>query len=452
MTPVFDLAIVGAGAAGLTAAIAAGERAAASGTGVAPRILLLEGARRPGAKILVSGGGRCNVTNVEITPADYHSTRPESVRRVLSYFDLARTLAWFDSLGVELKLEPTGKYFPTSDKARTVLDALLARVAALSVELRAGHRVERIMPPATPDSPDAAWLVEGRSSVADGTTAPFALRARRVVMATGGLSLPKSGSDGAGLRWLAGLGHTVRPLSPALAPLVFSGAAGGNPFADLSGLSIDARLSVRAAAAATTRSAAVLFTHFGASGPAPMDISRHVSQAMQAAPAAPPPAVTLAHPDLPTPAHADRWLLARAAEAPRRTVAAALGALHPERFARLLAGEHAETRLTDLARETRLALATRLAALPLPVTGDRGYTFAETTAGGVDLAEIDLKTMESRKHPGLHLAGELLDADGRIGGFNFQWAWTTGWLAGRGAMAPSSPNEAFRVRNSGASK
>jgi predicted Rossmann fold flavoprotein len=428
---VVDIAIVGAGAAGLAAAIFAGEAARASGKG--PSILLLEGARKPGAKILVSGGGRCNVTNEAVSERDYWSGRGNAgsatIRRVLRAFDEKRTLDWMRSLGVTLKLEPTGKYFPLSDSARTVLEALLRRVREVGVELRAGTRVTAIK-----KCDDGFSLTLSRDGQAS------TLLARRAILACGGKSLPKSGSDGAGLDFAQRLGHTIVPTTQALSPLVWQANAGGATarLGGLAGVTIDGRLELREAGGrrlfAWTDS--MVFTHFGLSGPAPMNLSRHLLRARLERPGAT-FVVTLGHPTLPTAEAADGWLRAQAATYPRRMTAPALRALWPERLARLLAGDAGE--LGRLRREERLALARRLAGLELAVADARGWSFAETTAGGVDLREIDSRTMASRKADGLFLCGEMLDVDGRIGGFNFQWAWAGGWLAGRGAVGVNRP-------------
>lgn len=412
-----DIAIVGAGAAGLAAAIFAGE--AARGTGC--RIVALDGARKLGAKIIVSGGGRCNVTNVDVRPEDYWGGPRPVIRNVLRAFDHRRTLEWMKSLGVALKLEPTGKYFPATDSARTVLEALVRRVGEVGVELRPGARVKDVR------RADTGFEIQ----FADAPP----LAARRLVMAMGGLSLPKSGSDGAGLAMARRLGHAIVPTTPALVPLLLGRMPGaGGHFADWSGITIDARLAVREANGKIReeRQGSLLFTHFGISGPAALDLSRHWLRARLENPAGE-AGVTLGHPDFANEEAARAWLDVQAREHPTRQAATALQSLWPERLAREMAGTGAT--LGQLPKAERRRLARELAALALNVTGDRGYSFAETTAGGVDLREIDYRTMESRKAPGLFLCGEMLDVDGRIGGFNFQWAWASGYLAGRGAAA-----------------
>ncbi|MBI5153616.1 aminoacetone oxidase family FAD-binding enzyme [Candidatus Poribacteria bacterium] len=416
MTP--RIVIIGAGAAGLAAACFAGEAARGSGA----EVLLLEGARTPGAKILVSGGGRCNVTNERVTPEDFHGGPRPIIRNVLRAFDERRALEWMRALGVELKLEPTGKYFPVSDKARTVLEALVHGAESSGARLISGTRV---------------------TSIEAGTERRFAIRiesaagtihADRIILASGGLSLPKSGSDGWGLDAARQFGHSIIPTTPALVPLLLRpGNTPGGRFAEFSGVTILARLGLFGdeRKPATQVEGSLLFTHLGLSGPAARDMSRHLLRARLVRPAVP-WRLGIGHPRFPDADAADVWLRGEAAHGGKRTVVSAIESLYPERIARALT-EGLGT-LAELTRESRRQLAANLAHLPVDVLGDRGYTFAETTAGGVDLREIAAHTMESRVCPGLHLCGEMLDADGRIGGFNFQWAWATGYLAGRGAV------------------
>jgi len=427
-----DIAIIGAGAAGLAAAIFAGEEAVRLGRRL--HIVLLDGARKPGAKILVSGGGRCNVTHAEVTPDDYCGGSPKIIRNVISRFDEQQTIQWMSSLGIDLKLEDTGKYFPVTDSARTVLDALLGRVHNLGIETRFGWRVSNLTQDTTGDN--SVWLL---ANAIDGTT----LHARSVIVATGGRALPKSGSDGAGYGWLDKLGHTIIPTVPALAPLILSehGIAGSplsKHFADLSGLSITARLEfVVDGRVHGSFTGPILFTHFGLSGPAPMNVSRHVARYRHDNPGTSQGQLQLGLTEFTDTRAADDWLLKQIQDRPKQTIANALRELMPERMAAVVASGVQAERLTDLTRDDRKHLAQLLAGSPLAVKGDRGYSFAEATAGGVALDEVRWKTMESRKADALYLVGEVLDVDGRIGGFNFQWAWSTGHIAGKAAAARS---------------
>lgn len=260
-----DIAIVGGGAAGLAAAIFAAETARE--TGAPAHVVVLESARRIGAKILVSGGGRCNVTHERVTPDDFNGAR-NPIRNVLAAFDADAAARWFASLGVELEREDTGKLFPVTDRAQTVLDALLGRCRALGVEIRTGCRVAAIAPPSGDGgaSPHFTITVEH-----DGVTTT--LEAQRVVVATGGRSLPRTGSDGSGYALVRALRHTVTETHPALVPLVLR-----SDFfhASLRGVSHPAELTTLAnGKRIDRRSGSLLWTHFGVSGPVVLDASRH---------------------------------------------------------------------------------------------------------------------------------------------------------------------------------
>ena len=412
----FDLVVLGAGAAGLMCAAVAGARGR--------RVALLEHSAQPGRKILISGGGRCNVTHDVVRPEDFCGANPRMIAQTLRHFTVADTIAFFAELGVVLKTEDTGKLFPVSDDAHTVLDALLRACA------RAGAAVRGACP-VTAVATDSDGFVL--------TTPDGPLRARRLVIATGGRSLPKTGSDGSGYRLAQVLGHTVAPQFPALVPLVLEK---DHWLTGLSGIAVDALLTLRSASGRTLhrQQGAVLCTHFGLSGPAVMDISRHWIAAHAADPAVTLTADLTAGQEF---SAVESRLLEHARKHPRATAAAALRPLLPERLAvalcRHAAGIDPATSLAHLTRDDRRALLHALTALPLPVLRDRGYLFAEVTAGGVPLDEIDPATMASRRCPGLYFCGEILDADGRNGGYNFQWAWCTGFLAGRHAAASLFP-------------
>jgi predicted Rossmann fold flavoprotein len=406
------LAVVGAGAAGLMAAITA---ARAGG-----RVRLLDGARTLGAKILISGGGRCNVTHHAVDETSFAGSSPAAIRKVLRRFDVPATVAFFADLGVALKREETGKLFPVTDRARTVLDALLEAAHMAGVEIVHPWRVAEVL-----RGPSGFTLV-----ASDGRR----LEADRVVLATGGKSLPKSGSDGAGYGIAMKLGHSITDLVlPALVPLRL---AEGHFLRALSGLAARAAVEVRSASGrrlvALTGDA--LCTHLGLSGPVILDVSRHLLVARVSDPEA-----RLVISWLPgtTTASLDEHLRTMGAATPVRLLQGQEQI--PERLARALcaaAGVDPATPGHRLTREGRLALARLATQLPAPVVGDAGFDFAEVTAGGVPLRELDLGTMESRACPGLFVCGEICDVDGRIGGFNFQWAWASGYVAGTAAAAP----------------
>jgi predicted Rossmann fold flavoprotein len=404
------VAVVGAGAAGLMAAIHAGRSGAC-------RVLLLDGARTLGAKILVSGGGRCNVTHHAVDEKAFSGSTPAAIRKVLRRFDVPATVAFFAEPQVALKREDTGKLFPVTDRARTVLDALLESAHIAGVEIVHPWRVAEVT-----RGPAGFALV-----AADGRR----IEAERVVLATGGKSLAKSGSDGAGYRLAKRLGHSVTDLLlPALVPLRL---ADGHFLRGLPGLAAPATVEVRSAAGRrmATLTGDTLCTHFGLSGPAILDVSRHLLVARAADPAAGLLITWL--PGTSTEA-LDERLRTLGAATPLRLLQAEM----PERLARALcaaAGVDPVTPGHRLTREGRRSLARAVTQLAVPVVGDTGFDFAEVTAGGVPLRELDLATLESRACPGLFVCGEICDVDGRIGGFNFQWAWASGYVAGTAAAA-----------------
>ena len=397
--------IVGGGAAGMMTAIAAAR-------GGARGVTVVDGATQLGAKILVSGGARCNVTNAHVTADDFNGGSPALVRRVLRAFDERATVRFFAELGVALHEEEHGKLFPDTNRARTVLAALVAECARLGVSIRPGHRVTRI-------AREAEGFVV--------TTTRGDLRAPRVVLATGGRSLPKSGSDGAGYAFAAALDHTIVPTTPALVPLVLE----GDFHVALAGVALPVELTIAAAGAKRRRvRGSMLWTHVGISGPAALDLSRHWLRARLDDR---PVGVTASFvPGARFETIEDRWLDATARR-PRQSIAALVTELVPASMADALfaaCGIRRDTPLAELTRDARRALAHALVEWPLPIRDSRGYTHAEVTAGGVRLDEVDVATMASRRSEGLYLVGEILDVDGRLGGFNFQWAWATGFIAG----------------------
>ncbi len=403
-----DIAIVGAGAAGLAAAIFA-RRANGSRS-----VVVLERARKPGAKILVSGGSRCNVTNAIVADADFWGGSRAIIRRVLRTFPVDETVAFFAAIGVTLHEEAGGKLFPDSNRSRDVLDALLRETTAQGAALHAGHRVEDVVA-----DPNGFRIVTPHGE----------LRAPRIVLATGGRSLPKSGSDGAGIEMARRLGHNVVSTTPALTPLLL--AEDDDLHRRLSGVAHDAELSIWIDGARSRRIAgALLWTHFGVSGPVALDASRHWLRAQIEGRT---PAITVNFRGGASFDAIERTWIDLALARPRASVQHVLSGIMPASVASAwlpTLGLDGSTPLAHVSRGDRRTLAHALAAWPLPVVGARGYAAAEATAGGVSLAEIDPATMESRVRRGLFLVGEMLDVDGRLGGFNFQWAWSSGKVAG----------------------
>jgi hypothetical protein len=416
-----DVVVVGAGAAGLMAAVWAGRGAPGA------RVVAVDGAKRLGAKILVAGGGRCNVTHHAVDETAYAGSSRNAIKNVLRSFGVPETVEFFRRLGVQLKREETGKLFPTTDRAQTVLDALLLAARQAGAEVRHPWRVAgvRAVPGGFVVTRDAALTGTGEAG--------NELFARRVVLCTGGKALPKSGSDGLGYALAAGFGHTVTErVFPALVPLETAGDFFGR---GLSGVATPVVLTVESDTGKrlAQERGPMLLTHFGVSGPAVLDVSRHYLDAKGKDAGA-----RLLCNWLPaTEVDALDRQLAGLRTSPGRLLMEAPHRL-PERLARGLcdaAGIDASARPDHLTREARRAFVQALCRMALPVTGDRGFDAAEVTAGGVPLSEVRLETMESRRRPGLHLAGEILDVDGRVGGFNFQWAWASGRAAGMGAAA-----------------
>lgn len=424
MTAPADIAIVGAGAAGLFAATWAAR------TNPQAQVLLIDSAKLLGAKILVAGGGRCNVTHYRVGADDYRGGKSELIRSVLRRFPVESTVEFFASRGVALKQEETGKLFPVSDRARSVLDALIGSARELGVQFLNPSLVESIE---IPTQARPTFLLHTSSQTHE---------ARRVILCTGGKSLPKSGSDGRGLAIASTLGHQLTPLiEPALVPLT---VAPESWITQLSGLASQVELRIVTGDSPHTRKVhrstseavrgAMLCTHFGLSGPAILDISRHWIHA-----AASDPTARLRVNWLPgeTPASIENELSSTKGQ----SVLALLHGRLPDRILRAICRESLVEPATGLQQVTRVQrnrLALALTAMDVEVTGSRGFTAAETTAGGIALDQLHIDRMESRIVPGMFICGEMVDVDGRIGGFSFQWAWASGFVAGCAAAASLS--------------
>ena len=400
------IVVVGAGAAGLAAAIfaRAGGRA----------VTVVETTDDGGRKILISGGGRCNVLPEALEPRRFVTESPASlVQRLLRSWPLKAQLAFFEhEVGVPLAFDAgSRKWFPRSNRARDVRDGLVALARRRGVLFRFGTECRDVRPA------PVGWRVE---------TSGGGIDAHAVIVATGGLSVPATGSTGLGLTLAERLGHAVHPTYPALTPLV------SEPFRHrtLAGVSLAVRLRAAWSRGELETHGGFLFTHRGYSGPSILDIS-HVAVRSDAL--GEPRAVIRV-----------RWCDRGEAEWRRELLVSggltitAVARHLPQRLAEQLVvecGIPADRRAAELRREERQRLVEALVSYELPWTGNEGYRKAEVTGGGVALDDVDPQSLESRRHPGLFLCGELLDAFGPIGGHNFAWAWATGRLAGRGAAA-----------------
>ena len=402
------IAIIGAGAAGTMAAIFAAESRADT--------LLLERTADGGRKILISGGGRCNILPAALDESRFVTdSSPHTLRKIVRSWPLREQIAFFDrEAGIPLVEESeSAKLFPVSQSARDVRDRLYALARARGVSIVTNARVLDV----TPDGDGWGIALEGRDP----------LRADIVIVAAGGRSIPQTGSDGGLLQRLAELGHEMHPTYPALTPVL----AQPPSFGALAGVSLPVTVSARSAIRSSTASGGFLFTHAGYSGPAALDVShvavRSLAEDRKAT-------LTVRWSDRDEAA----WMRGLKPQG-NRTVVSAVSEVLPHRLADALivhAGVEPRTTLATLTRRDRIRVIDTLVRCELPWTGPteaEGYKKAEVTGGGVSLAEIDPRTMESRHRPRLFLCGELLDAFGPIGGYNFFWAWATGRAAGRAA-------------------
>ena len=398
---------MGAGAAGLMAAIFAARRGA--------DVVLLERTADGGRKILISGGGRCNILPARLDEARFVTdSSPNTLRKIVRAWPLVEQIDFFDhEMGLSLVEETeSSKLFPASNRARDVRDGLIALATREGARFLGSTSVTGLR-----SLELDRWRVtlENESS----------LDVDAVILASGGLSVPKTGSDGFGLQIARKLGHSIHKTYPALTPLTAESSA----YTELAGVSLPVTLTAQSAERSATATGGFLFTHRGYSGPAVLDVS-HVAVRSKARDA------ELARLSVRWSAlSADDWLRALRRSG-NRSVIGVLRETIPDRLASVLlwaAGVDPTRTLAELRREERTALIEILTNGALPWSGDEGYAKAEVTGGGVDLAEIDPRTMQSRLHRNLFLCGELLDAFGPIGGYNFLWAWATGRAAGIGA-------------------
>ncbi len=405
----FDVAVVGAGAAGIVAAFRAAERGR--------RTILLDKNKHAGIKILMSGGTRCNITQATDNRGIVKAYGPPGkfLHSALAALSVQDTIAMFEAEGVHTKVEETGKIFPVSNKAADVLAGLLARLDRSGATLALSEQLEKLERDAD------GWRLQ---------TARRVIQTESVVLTTGGQSYPGSGTTGDGYRFAAALGHTIVTPRPALAPLTTTA-----PWVlDLRGVTLpDVTLTIREQGQSiASRRSSLLFAHFGLTGPAALDVSRVVSGHPQ-------PATLIAEIDL-APDTTEPQLLqslrSQAAADGKKQLAGILSQTSPRRLVDVaikLAQIRPDRRAAEWSKDERNRLVHLLKHLPIPLTGTLGFKKAEVTAGGVSLAEVDSSTMESKLAPRLYFAGEVLDLDGPIGGYNFQAAWSTGWLAGERA-------------------
>jgi predicted Rossmann fold flavoprotein len=410
----WDVVVVGAGAAGLLAATRAAERGR--------RTLLLEKNRKPGVKILMSGGTRCNLTHATDARGIIAAFGPQGkfLHSALAALSPDELLALIEAEGVPTKVEATGKIFPVSNKAADVLAALLRRLERSGATLALEEPLRQF------ERTDGGFrLVTTRRTI----------ETIKVILTVGGQSYPGSGTTGDGYGWAARFGHTILPPRPALVPLTTNAAwvksLQGVTIPDVlvRVLDVSAKLTVLA-----ERRGSFLFAHFGLSGPAVLDVSKAVSVRE-------PGELSVLRlecdflPGMQTD-ELDEWLRCESATAGKRQLAGMLAEHLPRRLCDALllqAGLEPDRKAAGLSKPDRQRLVQAIKQQSLPITGTLGFKKAEVTAGGIRLDEVDSRTMQSKLVPNLYLAGEVLDLDGWIGGYNFQAAFSTGWLAGSSA-------------------
>lgn len=416
----WDAIIVGGGAAGLWAAGTAAQRG--------KKVLVLEKNNKAGVKILMSGGTRCNITHHadsrKIAEAFGKQGRVLlSVLKRLSPEDVVRE---FESEGVQTKVEETGKVFPVSDRAIDVRDAVVRRLARYGAELLCGCAVDSVEPDATGGGFRILATVQGRQ---------LQVHSKTVLITTGGLSYSGCGTTGDGYAWLKNMGHSITPLRPALTPLT----SPESRVHELSGLTLEDVL-VRAqihAKSGDTKSLKLerresrggfLWTHKGCSGPTSMNVSRCFSDR------GPEDRLELIVDLLPDSSveQLEEWI-AQETRQSNRALSTVLSHRIPKRLATSILesiGADYDPHMAELPRAIRIKMIESLKQYRIEISGTLGYPKAEVTAGGVELGEVNFQDMQSRRQAGLYLAGEILDLDGPIGGYNFQAAWSTGHTAG----------------------
>ncbi len=389
----WDVIVIGAGAAGLMCAGVAGQRGR--------RVLVLERANKPGKKILMSGGGRCNFTNLYVEPGNFLSDNPHFCKSALSRYSQWDFIELVNKHGVAYHEKTLGQLF-CDNSSRDILDMLLAEVEQVGVVLKAGCDIRAV------EYEDSFRVV----------TTQGEFRAASLVVACGGLSVPTLGGSDFGYRLAQQFGHSLIPLRPALVPFTFSD--GFKLLSEkLSGLSVPVRVSAGGQAFLEN----MLFTHRGLSGPAVLQISSYWREGQ------------MVQIDLLPDIDARQWLLELKAEQPKALLRTLLSQQLPRKLVLELEAmwwlQQAEKPLAEWSDKQLLAVAEQMQCWELKPSGTEGYRTAEVTLGGVDTGEVSSKTMESQRQPGLYFVGEVLDVTGHLGGFNFQWAWASGVAAGQ---------------------
>ncbi len=387
----FDVVVIGAGAAGMMCAAVAGQRGR--------RVLLLDHAGEPGRKVLISGGGRCNFTNTGTAPERFFSANRHFARSALSRYPADDFIAMVVRHGIPFHEKTLGQLF-CDGSARAIVAMLLAECATAGVDMRMGHRVTAL----------------GRSDSFSIGTDHGCFAAGSLVLATGGLSIPKLGATGFAYEAARRFGLPVATTRPALVPLL----ASNEDLALMRPLS-GVALPVAARCGRHEFREAMLFTHRGLSGPAILQVSSAWCEGES---------VVV---DLLPGIDASAALREAKAAHPRATLRTALSGLLPQRLAEALAPRWPGAALANIPDRVLAEVAATLSGWPVSPSGTEGYGKAEVTLGGVATDALSSRTMEARAVPGLFVVGEAVDVTGWLGGYNFQWAWSSGWSAGMAA-------------------
>lgn len=397
-----DLIVIGAGPAGLFCAANSSEKDR--------KVLILEKKRSPGRKLLVSGSGRCNITHDGDIRSflDHYGDHGRFLRPALLGFTNRDLVAFFEERDLVMIRQEGGKIFPETQRSRDVLSVLIEECRAKNVDLKCGQTVTSIK------------RSEGGFEVASGYQT---YRSRLLVLACGGCSYPATGSTGDGYSFAKSFGHTIAEIGPALAPVHIK----DYPFSELAGISFpDAVVSIFRGKKVKEHHGDVLFTHEGLSGPGILDLSRHIRAG---------DILKVSFVGAKKREDLERLLLERSQEDGARNLRSILADLNlPARLAAKvfeISGIPQDLKCAHLTREMRIALADQLAGFPMVVERLGGFDSAMVTRGGVDLLEVNSKTMESKLVEGLYFAGEVLDVDGDTGGYNLQAAFSTGMLAAK---------------------
>jgi len=389
----FDIVVIGAGAAGMMCAIEAGKRGR--------RVLVIDHAAAPGEKIRISGGGRCNFTNLRTAPEAFLSQNPRFCISALKRYRPADFIAWIGRHGIAWHEKTLGQLF-CDGSARQIVEMLTSEMAQAGAELRLQTAAQQIDKTA-----DGFRLICGGRPVV----------CPSLVLATGGKSIPKMGATGFAYEVARRFGLAVTETRPALVPLTFEPGLLGQ-LAALAGVALD----VRAACGKARFDEAMLFTHRGLSGPAILQISSYWREGQEIALDMAPGVDLFAH------------LREARAQRGRQALATVLAERLPKRLAQLIADrQEARGNLADLSDAKLKTVATAINAWRVKPVGSEGYRTAEVTLGGIDTTALDSRTMEAKAVPGLYVVGEAVDVTGWLGGYNFQWAWASGWSAGQAA-------------------